>query len=354
MKRSTIPKRTLTFLAGLALTVLVITGLTGLYPEQRDVHVVIAAPEQQPVVSFTRATDSVIEPDSGNTVQKEVTVQISGVPATGEEVTVEYTTANGSATAGVDYQATSGTLTFPVGSSASQTFNVTILGNNQNQPDRTFLVFLTNPVNATVGVPQSITITIVDNDTATPTHTPTGTPGGIVFLDQYEPNNVFETAYTTSANAAKLTDITLWPVGDVDIFQFYGKKGSTYQVFTTDLEAGLDTFLKLYDPNGNKIAENDDVDAVNNRSQLEVTVKENGFYFAHIINKDPTDPTNKTYAFGVDEILPPTPTPSPTRIGQLDSCEPNNTLGTACLIGTGATKSNMNFIPPEGTGTDND
>ncbi len=84
------------------------------------------------------------------------------------------------------------------------------------------------------------------------------------------------------------------------------------------------------------------------------SVKEDGFYFAKITNNDPTDPTNKTYAFGVDEILPPTPTATATRVGQVDSCEPNNTIGTACLIGTGATKSNMNFIPPEGTGTDSD
>ncbi len=60
----------------------------------------------------------------------------------------------------------------------------------------------------------------------------------------YEPNNVIDTAFTTSANATKLSDITLWPVGDVDYFQFYGKKGSTYQVFTTDVAAGLDTYSK--------------------------------------------------------------------------------------------------------------
>ncbi len=354
MKRSSILKRPLTFLVGLALSVLAITGLTGVYPAQYNAYVVMAAPEQQPTVAFETATDTVIEPDEGTTTQKTISVKITQEPAVGEDVTVQYATANGSATAGVDYVATSGTLTFPAGSTDSKTFEVTIIGNNQTNPNRTFLAFLTNPVNATVGVPSSITITIVDNDTATPTHTPTSTPGGTVFLDQYEPNNVFETAYTTSANAAKLTGITLWPVGDVDFFQFYGKKGSTYQVYTTDVAAGIDTYLKLYDPNGNKIAENDDVDVANNRSQVEASVKEDGFYFAKITNTDPTDPTNKTYAFGVDEILPPTATPTPTRVGQLDTCEPNNTIGTACLIGTGATKSNMNFIPPEGMDQDTD
>ncbi len=354
MKRGFFLKRQLTFLIATVISVLVITGVTSDIPGKKSSHVVQAAQDQLPTVAFSRATDNVIEPDDTDRVDKEITVVISTAPAEDEEVTVEYSTANGSATANVDYVPTSGTLTFPAGSSDSQTFDVTIIGNNQTQPDRTFIVFLTNPENATVGSPNSITVTIVDNDTATPTHTPTGTPGGTVFLDEYEPNNVFETAFTTSANAAKLEGITLWPVGDVDYFQFFGKKGSTYQVYTTDVEAGLDTLLKVYNPNGKKIAENDDVEVANTRSQVEVTVSENGFYFAEIINKDPTDPTNKTYAFGVDEILPPTPTPTSTRVGQLDSCEPNNTLDTACLIGPGAVKSNMNFIPPEGTEQDTD
>lgn len=353
MKRVFFLKRQLTFLIATVLAVLIITGMTTNYPGNNDT-VVEAAYYQVPTVAFNRATDSVIEPDDGNTVAREITVIISAAPAQDEAVTVEYTTANGSATAGIDYVATSGTLTFPAGSSDSQTFDVTVVGNNQTQPDRTFIVFLTNPQNASVGAPSSITVTIVDNDTATPTHTPTGTPGGTVFLDEYEPNNFPVTAFTTSANAAKLEGSTLWPVGDIDYFQFFGKKGSTYQIYTTDVAAGLDTFLKVFNPNGDKIAENDDVEVANTRSQVEVTVNEDGFYFAEIVNKDPTDPTNKTYAFGVDEILPPTPTPTPTRVGQLDSCEPNNTLDTSCLIGPGAVKSNMNFIPPQGIEQDTD
>ena len=56
----------------------------------------------------------------------------------------------------------------------------------------------------------------------------------------------------------------------------------------------------------------------------------------------------------MNEIIPPTATPSATRVGQPDVCEPNNSLDTACLIGAGEIKNGMNFIPPEGTGTDND
>ena len=137
-----------------------------------------------------------------------------------------------------------GVLTFPEGSTDAQSFEVTFLGNNINQPNREFIVFLTNPVNATVGIPGSITITIIDDDAPAATSTPTATPGGEIYLDEYEPNNSFEEAFTTSANAAKLTDISLWPVGDQDFFKFNGKKNSSYEVFTTDLTAGLDTFSK--------------------------------------------------------------------------------------------------------------
>ena len=354
MKRGSISKRPFSFLLALTTVCLAVMLSPGTGSPAEGPDIVQAAPSQLPTVSFEQSAESVIEPDDTDTIEVEISVIINQAPASGEEAKVTYVTAIGSGTACVDYMPTSGELTFPEGFTDPQSFNVTVLGNNLDQPNRTFIVFLTNPVYATVGIPGSITITIVDNDTAPPTNTPTPTPGGDVYLDSYEPNNVFDTAYTTSANAEKLTGITLWPVGDVDFFQFYGKKGSTYQVFTTDVTAGLDTYLKLYDPDGNKIAENDDVDVTNTRSQVEVSVNKTGFYYAKITNKEPSNPTNKTYSFGVNEINPPTPTATSTRVGQPDTCEPNNSIGDACLIGVGAVKSSMNFVPIEGTGTDND
>lgn len=316
-------------------------------------QLVQAAPLQQstPVVSFTRTSDNVIEPDDDDETEITISVRINTAPE--EEVRVSYATTNGSATAGVDYQATSGTLTFPAGSAAEQSFTVTIFGNNLDEGDRNFSVFLTNPVNATVGSPNSIQITIVDNDQAAPTSTRTPTPGGAVFIDDFEPNNSFDSAFTTAAEAPKLTNITLWPQGDEDYFRFFAKKGAFYEVFTIDLSPGLDTFLTVYEPNGNKIAENDDVGVADKRSRVTFTAKDEGFYFARVVNRSPIDPTNLTYSFEVNETVPPTPTPGPTRL-PVDACEPNNTLGTACLIGPGETLSNMSFVPPEGEGPDTD
>ncbi len=64
-------------------------------------------------------------------------------------VTVNYSTHDGTALAGSDYTATSGTLTFPPGETA-QTITVPIAGRSGAQPARTFTVTLSSPTNATV------------------------------------------------------------------------------------------------------------------------------------------------------------------------------------------------------------
>ena len=84
-----------------------------------------------------------------------------GAPS-GQTVTVNYGTADGTATAGADYTTAAGTLTFPPGT-VTQTLNVTVLGDLLDEPDETFLVNLTNPANATVADGQGQG-TIQDND----------------------------------------------------------------------------------------------------------------------------------------------------------------------------------------------
>ncbi len=62
-------------------------------------------------------------------------------------VTVNYTTVDGTAVAGTDYQATSGTLTFLPGAT-SQTISVTVNGTLYANPTKQFSVSLTQPVGA--------------------------------------------------------------------------------------------------------------------------------------------------------------------------------------------------------------
>jgi Calx-beta domain/Hydrazine synthase alpha subunit middle domain len=79
-----------------------------------------------------------------------------------QTVTVAYATADGSAVSGTDYQATSGTLTFPPGT-LTRTLTVPILGNSTDQGNRTFVLNLSNPVNGFVADGQAVA-TILDDD----------------------------------------------------------------------------------------------------------------------------------------------------------------------------------------------
>jgi hypothetical protein len=98
----------------------------------------------------------------GNTSGVAATFTASLSAPSFQTVTVNYATANGSATAGSDYTATSATLTFDPGTT-SRTFTVTTLGDTTPEADETFLVNLSSPTNATISGAQG-TGTILDND----------------------------------------------------------------------------------------------------------------------------------------------------------------------------------------------
>lgn len=118
-----------------------------------------------PLVAFTQAMVAVIEPDSGEIQSVDLRVIISMAPAPGADVKVRYATVDGNAVAGIDYEAATGLLLFPANSTQGQTLSIRILGNNRYEGDRAFAVFLTNPENATVGVPAAVIVTIIDNET---------------------------------------------------------------------------------------------------------------------------------------------------------------------------------------------
>ena len=102
---------------------------------------------------------SVTEGDTG-TVNATFTVALSAAAA--QTVTVQYATADGTAVAGADYTASSGTVTFPPGT-VSQPVSVPVLGDLLDEDDETFTVNLSNPTNATIADSQGVG-TIIDND----------------------------------------------------------------------------------------------------------------------------------------------------------------------------------------------
>jgi hypothetical protein len=104
---------------------------------------------------------AVTEGDAG-TVDAVFTVTLSA--SSGQNVTVDYATADGSAAAGSDYVAVSGQVSFLPGET-SQPVTVTVNGDVIDEPDETFFVNLSTAVNATIG--DSVgTGTIIDDDGA--------------------------------------------------------------------------------------------------------------------------------------------------------------------------------------------
>jgi hypothetical protein len=82
--------------------------------------------------------------------------------ASAEPVTVAYATADGSATDGSDYQASSGTLTFAPGETI-KAITVLVNGDRLGEPTETFFVNLSSPTNASIARGQG-TGTIVDDE----------------------------------------------------------------------------------------------------------------------------------------------------------------------------------------------
>jgi hypothetical protein len=80
----------------------------------------------------------------------------------GRNVKVAFATANGSATAGQDYTARTGTVTIPAGSMGA-TVAVALLDDNSDEPSESFGLRLSDPVAATLGGAIG-TATILDDD----------------------------------------------------------------------------------------------------------------------------------------------------------------------------------------------
>lgn len=107
----------------------------------------------------------------GNAGTTSVTFPVTLAKPATADVTVGYATADGSAAAGTDYTATSGTLTIAKGQTTGA-FTVLVNGDTLVEGDETFKVALSSPTVATLDV-ASATATITNDDTTTLTATGT-------------------------------------------------------------------------------------------------------------------------------------------------------------------------------------
>lgn len=142
---------------------------------------------------------TVLEGTGGSTTAI-FTVTLS--PVSEQEVSVDYTTENGTAFVGSDYTTVSGTLFFNPGES-TQTIAVPIVTDALDEPDETFVVSLSKATNASVS--DSVAIgTIVDDDGP-----PTLTINDVVVTEG------------TGGNMAATFNVTLSPVGTSEVVVHY-------------------------------------------------------------------------------------------------------------------------------------
>jgi len=110
------------------------------------------------------------EGDSG---QRDATFTVTLSSAVREEVTVAYATADGSATAGEDYLAASGTLRFPAGTT-SRTVRVHVLGDSAAEGDEDFTVTLDEPTRAVLAHATGVGLILDDDEEGAASLQPVG------------------------------------------------------------------------------------------------------------------------------------------------------------------------------------
>lgn len=118
--------------------------------------------------------------------------------------TVQFSTNSGTAMAGNDYQATSGTATFASGS-ATQQISIPLIDDTLPEGDELFTVTLSNPSpDAVIISPSSVTVTITVNDNA----------GGVIRFKSTDPVIISEDA---GQIASLVIERTVGTVEDVSV-----------------------------------------------------------------------------------------------------------------------------------------
>ncbi|GIK42098.1 MAG: hypothetical protein BroJett011_59310 [Chloroflexota bacterium] len=178
-------------------------------------------------------------------------------------------------------------------------------------------------------------------------------------MDVREPNDQPGSGPTLTINQT-VANLTLHPYGDIDYFMLWGKTGKYYDI-TTASSQGVDTRVKVFDPAGYLVAENDDFQTGNPASRASFQAPMEGWYYVSVDSRVPTAWECRQYTITAVDVSaptatptravtpgpPPTATPPPTAIPaeqMYDDYEPNYDFNTAANVGVGQT-INLNFNP---------
>ena len=177
-----------------------------------------------------------------------------------QTISVDVATANGSALAPTDYQATAKTLIFLPGTT-NATFSVPINGDTTPEGNETYSVNLSNPVNATIGTP-SATGTINDDDatsifqfsSATATVAENASPGSalITITRTGDTTGAASVKFETSDGTAKQRTDYTFGSGLVEFGPGEVSKNFTVLIVDDVHIEGSETFqVNLHSPSGN-------------------------------------------------------------------------------------------------------
>jgi hypothetical protein len=215
-------------------------GVNIVYPQTASI--VISDNDNQPSISSTGL--SVAEPRNGAVNTADFVVRLSNPSV--QSVSVNYSTSDGTARAGSDYTATSGTLTFaPL--ETVRTVKVQVLGDRDaSEPTENFFLNFGGAQNGTVSTAQvscSIvnnptggiaTVADFDNDGKTDLSVfrPNGSTGGEWWVIRSSDNGVFSASFGTSSDRAVPADFT--GDGKTDIAFFRPENGFWYVLRSED------------------------------------------------------------------------------------------------------------------------
>lgn len=152
-----------------------------------------------PALPSLAIADATIAEGNSGTKLLNLTVTLSAAAA--GPVTVAYGTANGTATAGSDYTARSGTLSFAAGET-SKTIQVSIAGDTTPEGNEAFTVNLSNATGATIADGSAIA-TITNDDTA-----PAPSTSSLAYKVSSDWGAGFTAAMTVTAGASALNGWT--------------------------------------------------------------------------------------------------------------------------------------------------
>lgn len=157
--------------------------------------------------------------------QGELEIQVSiSNPDPDFNTSVDVLISAGSAAGGEDFESfTSKTVTFPAGSLERQSFILTILDDNIQETEETIILSLQNvqgPTSAGIGTPETLTITIQDNDGDRPTD---------VWINEfhYENEGIDQNEFVEIGVNAEFADLT-----DVTLTLYNGNGGTVYDSFS--------------------------------------------------------------------------------------------------------------------------